>query len=65
MPGNSFSSRAGVVVGVIKDGMLVGGITYSAEEWDQKLRDDRAIRIEAKLDAIMARLGIHEGRLGP
>lgn len=44
--------------GTIINGQLVGGTHYTAEQWAQKLRDDRATRIEAKLDAIIAHFRI-------
>lgn len=51
--------RMGMLLGgKVVNGQLVGGVQYTAEQWDRKLRDDQARRIEAKLDAVMAHLGI-------
>lgn len=51
--------KTGVIIGgVFKDGEMISGTIYTAEEWAQKHRDDQMKRMEEKLDAIMKHLGI-------
>lgn len=49
----------GMIVGAeFVNGQLIGGVTYTSEELAQRARDKQAMRIEAKLDALIKHFGI-------